>query len=141
MKKIITLAFSIIFISAFIFQTSAFAISSEKELFRNNNTAYTQTSFNISNTGEASVFVKYSGYSGITSGATIEITIKKNILLFFWTTVISETYNISRESYFNTYTYDLSENGSGTYKCFVTYTVSGSGGPDDVIPFEDTASY
>ena len=44
------------------------------------------------------------------------------------------------EDYSESY-YDLSDSGSGTYKCNETYTMSGNGGVDDVIPFEDKRSY
>ena len=141
MKKCLSLVFSILFVAMFLFHISILAESADKENFRNNNTSSTYTDFSISSSGMASVDVRYIGYSGITTGATITITIKKNTFLFFWSTKVDEEYVIVGERYSNTYYYDLSEYGSGTYKCNVTYTVSGSGGADDVIPFEDTASW
>lgn len=123
-----------------IFSVTSFA--TEKEFpTRNNNTAYTETRFSITTSGIAKVYVEYDGYPGVTTGATIDIVIKKNTFLWFTTTVVDESYNIVGESYYHTYEYDISSNGSGTYKCFVTYTVSGSGGPDDVLDFDYSAVY
>ena len=141
MKKSISLFFAVIFLFAIVLQTAVFADEAEKEQLRNNNVLYTDTDFSISSSGMASVDVDYTGRKNITTGATIEITIKKRFLLVFWTTEIEEEYIVYGENYSHTYYYDLTEFGSGTYKCNVTYTVSGSGGADDVIPFEDTASW
>ena len=141
MKKTICLLFAIMLSAMFIFQTSAFAALPETDSIQNNNTSSTTTIFDISSDGTADVYVRYRGYSGITSGASISITIKKNTFLWFYSTVVDETYDVVGENYSHTYYYDLTSSGSGTYKCNVTYTISGSGGADDVIPFEDTASY
>lgn len=141
MKRKISIIISVVFAFVFIFNIMAFAALPETDSIMNNNTLSTNTSFVISNTGNASVTVSYTGYSNITTGAEISVVIKKNTFLWFTSTVVDETYNIVGENYSHTYYYDLTSSGSGTYKCYVTYTVSGSGGPDDVIPFEKTASY
>ena len=141
MKKFLLSILTVIFISLFVFQSTSLAALPETDSIQNNNTSYTLTSFNISTSGTASVYTEYSGYSGITSGASISITIKKNTFLWFYSTVVDETYNAVGENYYHTYYYDLTSSGSGTYKCNVTYTISGSGGSDDFIPFEDIASY
>lgn len=141
MKKRTLIIISVIFASLFIFNTSALAALPSTDSIMNNNVFSTNTSFGISSSGNASVSVSYTGYSNITTGASISITIKKNTFLWFYSTVVDETYNIVGENYLHTYYYDLTSSGSGTYKCIVTYTISGTGGPDDVIPFEDTASY
>ena len=141
MKKAISLLFTIIFISTLICQTTVFADESGKELLRYNNTTHVYTSFIISASGMSSVDVDYTGKQNITTGATIEITIKKRFLLVFWTTEIEEEYTVYGTNYDHTYQYDLTDYGTGTYKCLVTYTISGSGGADDIIEFEDTASW
>lgn len=140
MKKILSV-FSFVFALLLLMQVTIFAAQPGNDSIQNNNVKSTSTSFSISASGEADVDVYYCGIANVTSGATIDVVIKKNTFLFFWSTVVDESYNISDVTYNDTYSYDLSSNGSGTYKCFVTYTISGSGGADDVIPFEDTASY
>lgn len=140
MKKALSLLFAILFVSIFMLQLVLFADEAEREKTRNNNVLYTSTEFSILSLGTANVAVEYVGMNNVTTGATIEITIKKRFLLVFWTTEIEEEYIVYGTNYDHIYQYDLSEYGSGTYKCNVTYTVSGSGGADDVIPFEDTAS-
>ncbi len=113
-------------------------LASDASLY-NNNTLRTYTSFVISDDGIASVNVEYNGYSNITTGATISITIEKRNFLFFWSDVESETITISGYRYSNELSYQLED--TGTYRCTVEYVVSGTGGADDVITFEDTAEY
>ena len=113
-------------------------LASDASLY-NNNTLRTYTSFVISDDGIASVNVEYNGYSNITTGATISITIEKRNFLLFWSDVVSDTITVSGDFYSNEFTYQLEK--SGTYRCTVEYVVSGTGGADDVITFEDTAEY
>lgn len=105
----------------------------------NNNTGMTITAFSIADDGTAIVNVEYEGYPNVTTGATINITIKKRTLLLFWSEVVSDSITVSGEYYFDELYYQLED--KGTYKCNVEYIVSGTGGADDVIPFEDTAVY
>ena len=105
----------------------------------NNNTARTDTIFAIENDGTAIVNVEYEGYPNVTTGATINITIKKRTLLLFWSEVVSDSITVSGEYFFDEFYYQLED--KGTYKCNVEYIVSGTMGADDVIPFEDTAVY
>ena len=136
MKKNICLILSLVFILSFALQTAVLAVDI---MPLNNNTALTSTSFHISDSGLATVNVKYNGYPDITTGATITIKIEKRTLLVFWNDVVSDTITVTGEYYHEALNYQLEK--SGTYRCTVVYTVSGSGGADDVIPFEDTASY
>ena len=105
----------------------------------NNNTVRTTSYFAISDTGNATVRQGYEGYSNVTTGATINITIEKRNLLLFWSDVVSETITVSGIRYSNELTYQLDD--TGTYRCTVEYVVSGTGGADDVITFEDTKTY
>ena len=126
---------------AFLFIACIFTVpvnASDISLY-NNNTLIVDTIFAIKETGEAVVLVNYEGYKNITTGATITIKIEKKTLLFFWSDVIDETITVVGESYFNEFHYQLED--KGTYRCSVVYTVSGTGGPDDVLTFEDTEKY
>ena len=133
-KISVFLVFTILLMN--LFSVSAFASDITP---RNNNTATTGTDFVISSTGLAMVGYEYTGYSDITTGATIEIRIQKRNFLFFWNDVVNETITITGERYSNVYSYQLTS--TGTYKCTVTYTVYGTAGEADVIPFERTVKY
>ncbi len=136
MKRKIYFLIAVILVLVTILNCSVWA--SDVTLY-NNNTLTTITAFSISNDGTANVSVIYEGYPNITTGATINITIKKRTLLLFWSEVVSDSITVSGESYAEEFYYQLED--KGTYKCNVEYIVSGTGGADDVIPFEDTAVY
>ena len=136
MKRKFTLILTIVLIATFICQ---FTILASNISLYNNNTSNTATGFSISETGLATVHVDFTGYSGVTTGATINITIEKRSFLFFWNDVVTETITVDTYRYDNEFYYQLED--KGTYRCTVEYIVSGSGGADDVLTFEDTATY
>ena len=74
MKRKLCLIFVLIFTLSALLSPSAFA---EGISLYNNNVDTTTTSFSITDTGEAQVMAAYSGYSGVTTGATICIKIEK----------------------------------------------------------------
>ena len=104
-----------------------------------NNTLRTDTSFMITENGEANVWIHYTGASDIATGATVRIKIEKRNLLVFWTEVIVDIHYFREASHAETFVYQLEK--SGTYRCTVEYLISGTGGADDEIVFQDTASY
>lgn len=135
MKKKICLILAIVFVMMLV---QSIVYASEISLY-NNNTLRTDTVFLISSDGVATVYTEYVGYSDITTGAEIAITIEKRNLLFFWSDVVSETITVNGYRYSNEFAYQLED--TGTYRCTVVYTVSGTGGADDVLTFEDTKTY
>lgn len=136
MKRKICLILSFVLLLAAMIPTSVFA--SDISLY-NNNTSYNYTSFTITDSGLARVAYVYEGYPDVTTGAEITIKIEKRNFLIFWTDVVEETIVVTGVRYDGTYGYQLTK--TGTYKCTVTYRVSGTGGADDVITFEDTKTY
>lgn len=104
-----------------------------------NNTVITYTQFNIWSSGEAQVDVEYIGLTGITTGATICIKIEKRNLLVFWNEVVNDVYYFREEAHAETFIYQLEK--TGTYRCTVDYLISGTGGLDDEITFQDTKTY
>ncbi len=131
-KFLVAVAFVLIF--SLIFEILVFAATPYL-----NNTLQTTTNFYIDEFGVADVYTSYIGNPDTTTGATITITIKKRTLLFFWSELTTYVLHSTDVMYAHTLEYQLPE--PGTYKCEVEYVISGTGGADDVIPFEDTASY
>ncbi|MBQ2988133.1 MAG: hypothetical protein IJD59_03420 [Clostridia bacterium] len=136
MKRKLCLIFVLIFTLSALLSPSAFA---EGISLYNNNVDTTTTSFSITDTGEAQVMAAYSGYSGVTTGATICIKIEKRNLLIFWNEVVNDVYYFREESHAETFVYQLEK--KGTYRCTVDYLISGNGGTDDEITFQDTKTY
>ena len=104
-----------------------------------NNTMSTYTSFIITDSGEARVAYEYDGYEGITAGAVITIKIEKRNFFFFWDEIVEDCFVVPEVSGFGCNYYQLTS--KGTYRCTVTYRVSGTTGVDDLITFEDTKTY
>ena len=136
MKRKFCLIFAILFTLSALFSPSVLA--SDVSLF-NNNTASTATRFTISDTGEARIYVDYKGYPNVTTGATITVKIEKRNLLVFWNEVVNDVYYFREASHAETFVYQLEK--TGTYRCTVDYLISGTGGADDEITFQDTATY
>lgn len=101
----------------------------------NHHTLQTSTRFSVSEDGMARVYLDYTGYRNVTTGAVIDITIEGAD----GTVVHTDTVVVKGEYYQNTFTYQLID--AGAYRCTVLYTVSGVGAEDDIIPFEDTQIY
>ena len=100
-----------------------------------NNTSRFYSEFRIVN-GVAILDMEYSGYLGVTTGAVIESKIQKKIL-FWWFDVNNGQANNTWVDTFSTWygrtqhTLGISE--SGSYRAVIKYTISGSGGGDDII--------
>ncbi len=136
MKKKLCLLFVLVFVFASVAQ---FSVLASDIMPLNNNTNLTKTKFVISDTGDAIVTVKYEGYPNITTGAIISIKIEKRNLLLFWTDVVEETITVNNYYYANALHYQLED--TGTYRCTVEYVISGTGGADDVITYEEEQKY
>ena len=135
MKKKFCLLFVLLFVFANVAQISVLA----SDIMPLNNTGLTKTRFVITDTGDAIVSVKYEGYPNITTGATITIKIEKRSFLMFWSDVVEEIITVSDTFYFNELHYQLED--TGTYRCTVEYVISGTGGTDDVITYEEEQKY
>ena len=136
MKRKICLILSCILVLSLIMTTAVFANDISTY---NNHTMMTYTSFAITDSGEARVGYTFEGYEGITAGAVMTIKIEKRNLLFFWNEVVEDCFVVAGVSGFGCNYYQLTS--KGTYRCTVTYRVSGTTGVDDLITFEDTKTY
>ena len=110
-----------------------------------NNTTFTNLTCSVSSAGVLSANMTVTGIKGTTSGIAVELYVQKRILGLFWKKVdIGCPNNIWTDSttsttYSHVFTHTLTS--TGTYRVTVTYTVSGSGGADDVITMTDTVTY
>ena len=132
-KKIISITLCAV-IMVLVFAT---AVSAAEATPYYNNFNNAMINFHIED-GIATATVDYSGYSGIMTKATIKCTIEKRSFLFFWSDVYEQefvTLNVNKTIVFE---YPVS---SGTYRATIECTFSGTGGADDVVTKQLTASY
>ena len=127
------------FILSIMILVSALTTSIQAASTYTNQTVSTNTSFQISDSGLASVSLCYAGREGLMTNAKIVITISKRTYLFFWD-VREEATFYSKELYY-IHLYETQLYSKGTYKCEVQYIISGTGGADDILTFEDTETY
>lgn len=110
-----------------------------------NNAVSCSISSSVNSNGKLSVLLIGNGIKGKTTRIGAELYVEKRILGIFWTRVnIGYTDNVwidsvTGASFLNTFTTNLSS--TGTYRVTVTFTFSGTGGPDDVIVKTSTATY
>lgn len=110
-----------------------------------NNTVSATLNCSVNSSGRLTAAMNVTGIAGTTKKIQVELYVEKRFLLVFWSRVdIGYTDNVWTDSvsgyyYNNSFHTDLSS--TGTYRTTVTYTVSGSGGADDVITKTSTVTY
>lgn len=110
-----------------------------------NNTTNALLSCSIDENADLSAILTVYGKQGKTTRINVELYVEKQFLGIFWYRIdIGCTNNIWTDSttqyyYNNTFTTHL--NSHGTYRVTVTYTVSGTGGADDIITKTSTIIY
>lgn len=110
-----------------------------------NNVLRTSSAFSINDSGMSTAKASYVGYTDITESVTITIKIQKRSLGLIWTKVDIGVPNneivVTSTNAADTFVYNIQLNSTGNYRAVITYTVSGSGGADDVIEDICTAEY
>lgn len=110
-----------------------------------NNTGGTSISCTVDSNGRLQATLIVNGKSGITTHIGVKLYVEKRVLGIFWSRVnigcddnlwIDSTNNYN---YRNVFSVNLT--ASGTYRTTVTYTVSGTGGGNDIITQTDTVTY
>lgn len=100
-----------------------------------NNVRSADSSFKITN-GVAYIEACYTGYSGITTGATITVKLQKKFL-FWWNDVDNgqpdDTWTATLTGWKNSVSYSLALSNTGDYRAVFTYTIRGTGGAADEI--------
>ncbi len=105
-----------------------------------NNTSITETIFTINESGYAILTCTCRGYRGIVSKIVIDTKIEKQSGSS-WVEVDGASWTDESTLYYCSKEHSIQLSARGTYKATVTYTVSGSGGADDVITREIEKTY
>ncbi len=110
-----------------------------------NNTAEADIICSVNANGKLRTNLSLNGYKNITTQIQADVYIEKRVLGIFWKRVnISYPNNVwhdSTTSYHYANYFDIQLASTGTYRATVTYTVSGTGGSDDIITLTDTVTY
>ena len=110
-----------------------------------NNTLDCYLSCQITQTNKLTASMEADGFKGTTTRIGVELYVEKRVLGVIWKRIdIGYTDNVWVDStthftYSNTFSTFL--NSSGVYRTTVTFTVSGTGGADDVIVKTSTVTY
>ena len=103
--------------------------------YKTNNLASYTASF-VVNSGIAVISARYDGYQNVTTGATITMKLQKKVW-FWWSDVDNDqpnnTWTNVLSGWKNTANHYLALNETGEYRAIITFTVYGTGGPDDFI--------
>lgn len=123
--------------------TTAASAGGIKPLY--NNTSATTTNMNINENGLMTISYQYSGYPSKTTKAVITTYIEKRTLGLFWSRVDIGTDRNQWVDVINDYRYTgyrtFQLSAKGTYRVVVEYTIYGTGGAADVIPYEAKDSF
>ena len=105
-----------------------------------NNVKSTDISFSISNSGNATVVLKYYGKSRVTQKAEISTKIQKKVGVI-WVTVSNGSWTDTSSSTNFSTSHSVQLSSKATYRAHVVFTISGSGGSDDKITKNSAMTY
>lgn len=137
MKKIIALVFCCVLLAG----VSTVNVSANDDYGISlcyNNVMFTNSIFDISETGTANISINYFGYPGITTGATITTKLQKQNGTS-WDDVEEWREEAIGDMFSEEYSIRLTERG--TYRVQIEYVIYGSGGSGDVIDEEFLRTY
>lgn len=97
-----------------------------------NNTIQATSNFNISESGLATVNLKYIGYPNTATGATITCSIEKSTSSG-WVTVSGASWTDEVTGFTNTVQHTVQLTSRGTYRMVYEYEIRGTGGAADII--------
>ena len=132
MKKILT----IILTTVFLFTLVAIPVSAvnydDQVAPCFNNTIQATSNFNISESGLATVNLKYIGYPNTATGATITCSVEKSTSSG-WVTVNGASWTDEVTGFTNTVQHTVQLTSRGTYRMVYEYEIRGTGGAADII--------
>lgn len=127
MKKLIA-----IFLCIVTLFTVAFPVYASSITPYSNNIYSTNTSFSISSTGYATVSNNYMGKQGLVTKGTIVTKVQKKYGLI-WITVDGGKWTDTSAATSFSQSHSVQLSSKGTYRAYVEFTISGTGGSDDKI--------
>ena len=145
MKAITKRSAALVFAALILITAVMLPIEKSKAATTYNNTTTASFYTSVGTDGVVSVVLSVFGIKSKTTQINTEINVEKKLILGLWLPIlIGYPNNVWTDSvnsfyYSNTFTKQLPS--TGTYRVTVTYTVSGSGGSDDVISGYDTVTY
>lgn len=139
MKKVLSVVLAVIAVFSFvnIDMNDVYAMDVQP---RWNNTNSTTAALTISSGGEASVVVNCFGISGVTTKIVAETKLERKWGIF-WLDVDGGEWTDTVNGRNMSITHYLQLNKTGTYRATTTFTVTGSGGANDVIECESQCVY
>lgn len=135
----LTLAFLMLVTSMFV------PIKNAKAATMYNNTTRATLSASVNSSGLLTASLYVLGIKGKTTKIETSLYVEKSILGIFWSRIDigceNNLWQDSTTNYYYTHAFTCNLNSTGTYRVTVTYTVSGSGGTNDVITKTCTVTY
>lgn len=128
MKKVLSLVLVVLTVFSLV---SITAIASEVEPRWNNANTATVALY-ISGSGNANISFNCAGKSGVTTSIKAETKLERKWGIF-WLDVDGAEWTDTTYSVFFTKGYDFQLSKTGTYRATTKFTVSGTGGSNDVI--------
>lgn len=135
MKRALSWLMFVVFLLG-VFQVSVSALIVQPDYY--NVYSVTATLY-IDSSGLATVNLSYTGIDGVTTRGTIDTTLQKRYLFFFWTYVDGWYETMLRSSYSSEHSVQLTS--TGTYRIVSDFTIYGSGGDPDEIQIIDQETY
>ena len=134
-------AISFVLVAAMLILMALPIFASEQEISPYlNNTATTEASLSINDSGYATVSFLCRGYRGITTKIVVTSVIEKQVGSS-WVSVDGASWTDESTLYYCSKSHSVQLQSQGTYKATVTFTVYGSGGDADVITREIEKTY
>lgn len=131
MKKVLSIVIAVIILC--ISMALPTMASTKSVQPRYNNTSNTTTSFNIDDDGKATATIGYTGYNGVTTGATITTKIQMKVITI-WVDLDGASWvdEVEGHSFITEHEYQVKMKLT-KYRLVYEYEIRGTGGTSDVI--------
>ena len=132
MKRILTMILTTVFLFTLVVIPVSAVSYDDQVAPCFNNTIQATSNFNISESGLATVNLKYIGYPNTATGATITCSVEKSTSSG-WVTVNGASWTDEVTGFTNTVQHTVQLTSRGTYRMVYEYEIRGTGGAADII--------